>query len=86
MRARLFLLFSSSIFFSIAGLSLSTIAIAQVHIDRPLLLDNPSYDLEVVDTLNLQEKMSLINMTYDYCSQPSNLAGDDADKCRMQNL
>lgn len=72
----------------IAGIPSTTLAAAQGIIDRPILLDHPTMVPEVVGTLNLQEKMNLINMTYDYCNQSGNVPDDDADKCRafMTNL
>jgi hypothetical protein len=52
---------------------------------RPVLLDNLKYSPIVLATLNLEEKLTLVVQTYNYCGNPPGgvLPGQDGEKCRQ---
>jgi hypothetical protein len=52
---------------------------------RPILLDNIKQSPIVLSTLDLEEKLTLILQTYNYCGNPPGgvLPGQDGDKCRQ---
>ena len=52
---------------------------------RPVLLDNLKMSPNVLATLDLQEKLNLVSMTYNYCGNPPGgiLPGQDGEKCRQ---
>jgi hypothetical protein len=52
---------------------------------RPVLLDNLKYSPTVLATLNLEEKLTLVVQTYNYCGNPPGgvLPGQDGEKCRQ---
>ena len=51
---------------------------------RPVLLDNLKYSPTVLATLNLEEKLTLVVQTYNYCGNPPGgvFPGQDGEKCR----
>jgi hypothetical protein len=83
MRSRPFIVLSLLILVAIIGISQFIIlTAAQAPLVRPFLLDNLTMSPRVVEMLDVHEKMSMINVTYKYCSQFEDLVGSDADKCR----
>jgi hypothetical protein len=52
---------------------------------RPVLLDNLKYSPTVLARLNLEEKLTLVVQTYNYCGNPPGgvLPGQDGEKCRQ---
>ena len=52
---------------------------------RPGLLDNLKYPPTVLATLDLEEKLTLVVLAYNYCGNPPGgvLPGQDGEKCRQ---
>jgi hypothetical protein len=51
---------------------------------RPVLLDNPKANSNVVATLDVEEKLTLVVQTYNYCGNPPGvIPGQDGEKCRQ---
>lgn len=83
MRSRPSILLGLLILIAIIGISqFIVLTAAQPPLNRPSFLDNLTMSPMVVETLDIHEMMAMINTAYKYCSQFSNLAGSDADKCR----
>ena len=52
---------------------------------RPVLLDNLKYSPTVLAALDLEEKLTLVVQTYNYCGNPPGgvFPGQDGEKCRQ---
>jgi hypothetical protein len=52
---------------------------------RPVLLDNLKMSPNVLATLDLQKKLNLVSMAYNYCGNPPGgiLPGQDGENCRQ---
>jgi hypothetical protein len=52
---------------------------------RPILLDNLRLSPMVLATLDMEEKLTLVVQTYNYCGNPPGgiLPGQDGEKCRQ---
>jgi hypothetical protein len=52
---------------------------------RPILLDNLKRSPIVLATLDVEEKLTLVVQTYNYCGNPPGgvLPGQDGEKCRQ---